>query len=32
MGSSLWQENLDHPLEALGSTGGFQTNRPADAA
>jgi gentisate 1,2-dioxygenase len=32
MGSSLWQENLDHPMEALGSTGGFKTNRPADAA
>ena len=29
MGSLLWQENLDHPMEALGSTGGFQTNRPS---
>jgi gentisate 1,2-dioxygenase len=29
MGSSLWQENLDHPMEALGSTGGFKTNRPS---
>jgi gentisate 1,2-dioxygenase len=29
MGSLLWQENLNQPLEALGSTGGFTTNRPA---
>jgi len=29
MGSLLWQENLHQPLEALGSTGGFTTNRPA---
>jgi gentisate 1,2-dioxygenase len=28
MGSLLWQENLSQPLEALGSTGGFTTNRP----
>jgi gentisate 1,2-dioxygenase len=29
MGSLLWQENLNQPLEGLGSTGGFTTNRPA---
>jgi quercetin dioxygenase-like cupin family protein len=29
MGSLLWQENLSQPLEALGATGGFTTNRPA---
>lgn len=29
MGSLLWQENLSQPMEALGSTGGFQTNRPS---
>ena len=29
MGSLLWQENLSQPMEALGSTGGFTTNRPA---
>lgn len=29
MGSLLWQENLAQPMEALGSTGGFSTNRPA---
>jgi gentisate 1,2-dioxygenase len=29
MGSLLWQENLSQPLEALGSTGGFTTNRPS---
>jgi gentisate 1,2-dioxygenase len=29
MGSLLWQENLNQPMEALGSTGGFTTNRPA---
>ena len=29
MGSLLWQENLAQPMEALGSSGGFQTNRPA---
>jgi gentisate 1,2-dioxygenase len=27
MGSLLWQENLDQPLEVLGATGGFATNR-----
>lgn len=27
MGSLLWQENLSQPLEVLGATGGFQTNR-----
>src|SRR6266850_365375 len=27
MGSLLWQENLSHPLEVLGATGGFATNR-----
>jgi gentisate 1,2-dioxygenase len=27
MGSLLWQENLNQPLEALGVTGGFTTNR-----
>jgi gentisate 1,2-dioxygenase len=27
MGSLLWQENLSQPMEALGSTGGFTTNR-----
>jgi gentisate 1,2-dioxygenase len=29
MGSLLWQENLNQPLEALGSHTGFTTNRPA---
>jgi len=29
MGSLLWQENLSHPLEVLGATGGFGTNRAA---
>ena len=29
MGSLLWQENLSQPMEALGATGGFTTNRPA---
>ena len=29
MGSLLWQEDLGQPLEALGATGGFETNRPA---
>ncbi len=29
MGSLLWQENLNQPMEALGSTGGFTTNRPS---
>ncbi|HYL77555.1 MAG TPA: hypothetical protein VEU96_25300 [Bryobacteraceae bacterium] len=28
MGSLLWQEDLTQPLESLGSTGGFTTNRP----
>lgn len=27
MGSLLWQESLDQPIESLGLTGGFQTNR-----
>ena len=27
MGSLLWQENLGQPLQSLGSTGGFSTNR-----
>jgi gentisate 1,2-dioxygenase len=27
MGSLLWQEDLKHPMEALGATGGFATNR-----
>jgi gentisate 1,2-dioxygenase len=27
MGSLLWQEDLSHPAEALGGTGGFTTNR-----
>ncbi len=29
MGSLLWQENLNQPLESLGSHAGFTTNRPA---
>lgn len=29
MGSLLWQEGLDQPIESLGMTGGFTTNRPA---
>lgn len=29
MGSLLWQENLSQPMEALGATGGFTTNRAA---
>jgi gentisate 1,2-dioxygenase len=29
MGSLLWQEDLNHPAESLGMTGGFTTNRPA---
>ena len=28
MGSLLWQESLNQPIESLGSTGGFTTNRP----
>jgi gentisate 1,2-dioxygenase len=28
MGSLLWQESLDQPIESLGMTGGFATNRP----
>jgi len=28
MGSLLWQESLDQPIESLGMTGGFTTNRP----
>jgi len=31
MGSLLWQEDLGRPLESLGATGGFETNRPASA-
>lgn len=27
MGSLLWQEDLSHPAESLGGTGGFTTNR-----
>ena len=27
MGSLLWQESLDQPIESLGMTGGFTTNR-----
>ncbi len=27
MGSLLWQEDLSQPMEALGATGGFATNR-----
>ena len=30
MGSLLWQENLSQPLESLGATGGFKTNRPLE--
>lgn len=29
MGSLLWQESLDQPIESLGTTGGFTTNRSA---
>jgi gentisate 1,2-dioxygenase len=29
MGSLMWQEDLHHPAEALGATGGFATNREA---
>jgi gentisate 1,2-dioxygenase len=29
MGSLLWQESLDQPVESLGLTGGFKTNRAA---
>ena len=29
MGSLLWQEGLDQPIELLGAGGGFATNRPA---
>jgi gentisate 1,2-dioxygenase len=29
MGSLMWQEDLTHPMEALGATGGFTTNRAA---
>ncbi len=29
MGSLLWQESLDRPVEALGLSGGFKTNRVA---
>lgn len=30
MGSLLWQENLTQPLQSLGSSGGFKTNRPVE--
>jgi hypothetical protein len=29
MGSLLWQESLDQPIELLGANTGFTTNRPA---
>lgn len=29
MGSLLWQESVDQPIESLGMTGGFSTNRAA---
>jgi hypothetical protein len=29
MGSLLWQESLDQPIEALGTAQGFTTNRKA---
>jgi gentisate 1,2-dioxygenase len=29
MGSLMWQEDLKQPMEALGATGGFSTNREA---
>jgi gentisate 1,2-dioxygenase len=29
MGSLLWQESLDQPIEALGAAEGFTTNRPS---
>lgn len=29
MGSLLWQESLDQPIELLGANAGFTTNRPA---
>lgn len=29
MGALLWQESLNQPIESLGMTGGFTTNRPA---
>ncbi len=32
MGSLLWQEDLGHPPQALGATGGFTTNRPVEVA
>ncbi len=32
MGSLLWQERLDQPIESLGMTGGFSTNRSVPAA
>jgi gentisate 1,2-dioxygenase len=31
MGSLMWQEDLRHPMEALGATGGFATNRESAA-
>ena len=31
MGSLLWQEDLSQPVESLGVTGGFETNRPVHA-
>ncbi len=32
MGSLLWQEDLSRPIESLGLTGGFETNRPMEVA
>ncbi len=32
MGSLMWQEDLAHPPESLGLSGGFETNRAAQAA
>jgi hypothetical protein len=29
MGSLLWQESLDQPIESLGANEGFSTNRAA---
>ena len=31
MASLLWQEDLNHPIETLGTTGGFLTNRKIEA-
>lgn len=32
MGSLLWQEDLSRPIEALGSSGGFTTNREVEVS